>query len=184
MPLIPAPNGNEADMVGGPAPDRTRLSRPTVSGMVTAGASLMLLAAASVLLLVPTVFYVIPISSETAAITLCLPGIGPLQRFRDDLPREQEESMYIHERVHADQCQRFGATWYAQQAATPEGRLTMEVQAFCAEVAVLSRRGADRQGLLDWTVETLATEYFEDGSVPRRDIAVAVEGACRGVSLE
>ena len=184
MCMIPAPNGTETKKVGETGPDRARLERPTVSGMVTAGVSLMLLAAVSVLLLVPTVFYLGPIPPEAAAVTLCLPGIGPLQRFRDDLPREQEERMYIHEGVHADQCQRFGATWYARRAATPEGRLTLETQALCAEVAVLSRRGSDPQGLLDRTVEILATEYFEDGSVPRRDIAAAVQGACREVSLE
>ena len=184
MPLIPAPNGNTADTVGEEGPERTRLARPTVSGMVTAGVSLMLLAAVSVLLLVPTVFYLVPIPPEAAAVTLCLPGIGPLQRFREDLPREQEERMYIHEGVHADQCQRFGATWYARRASTPQGRLTLEAQALCAEVEVLSRRGSDRQGLRDRTVEILATEYFEDGSVPRRDIALAVDGACRAVGLE
>ena len=37
---------------------------------------------------------------------------------------------------------------------------------------------------LDRTVEILATDYFEDGSVPRRDIAAAVDGACGEVSLE
>ena len=184
MHMIPAPNGNVAKKVGEPDRERIRLARPTVSGMVTAGVSLMLLATASVLLLVPTVFYLVPIPPEAAAVTLCLPGIGPLQRFRDDLPREQEERMYIHEGVHADQCQRFGATWYARRVATPEGRLTLEAQALCAEVEVLSRRGSDRQGLRDRTVEILATEYFEDGSVPRRDIALAVDGACRAVGLE
>jgi hypothetical protein len=182
--MIPAPNGNEAKMVGEPGPDPSRLASPTVSGMVTAGVSLMLLAAASVLLLVPTVFYLVPIPPEAAAVTLCLPGIGPLQRFREGLPRQQEERMYIHEGVHADQCQRFGATWYARRAATPKGRLTLEAQALCAEVAVLSRRGSDLQVLRDRTVEILATEYFEDGSVQRRDIAVAVDGACGVVNSE
>ncbi len=175
---IPAPNGKDAARTALAGPDRIRLSRPTVSGMVTAGVSLILLAAVSVLLLVPMVFYLVPIPPEAAAVTLCLPGIGPLQRFGDDLPREQEERMYIHEGVHADQCQRFGATWYARRVATPEGRLTLEAQALCAEVAMLSRRGSDPQGLRDRTVEILATEYFEDGSVPRSDIAAAVDGAC------
>ncbi len=178
MRLNPAPNGNEAKKVGVARPDWIRLVRPTVSGMVTAGVSLMLLAVASVLLLIPTVFYVTPISPGADAATLCLPGIGPLQRFRDDLRGDEEERTHIHERAHADQCRSFGATRYAQLAATPEGRLTLEAQALCAEVAVLSRRGADLKRLLDWTVETLVTEYFEGGLVPRRDIVVAVGGAC------
>jgi hypothetical protein len=178
MRRFPAPNGKDTKKVGVAGPDRIRFARPTVSGMVTAGASLLALAVASVFILIPTVFYTIPISPEASAVTLCLPGIGPLQRFSEDLRGEQEERTYIHEGVHADQCRRFGATWYTRQAATPQGRLPLEAQALCAEVAVLSRRGADRQRLLDWAVETLVTEYFEDGSVPRLDITAAVEGAC------
>lgn len=182
MRLIPGPHGNEVKKVGAVRPERIRIARPTVSGMVTAGASLMLLAVASLVLLIPTVFYVIPLSSGAAAVTLCLPGIGPLQRFGDDLRGEEEERTYIHEGMHADQCRRYGATWYARQIASPEGRLTLEAQALCAEVAVFSRRGSDPQRLLDWAVETLATEYFGDGSVPLEDIVVAVKGACEEVA--
>ena len=184
MRQIPAPNGMDTKKVGVAGPDRIRFARPTVSGMVTAGASVMVLAAVTVLLLVPTVFYVIPISPDAAAATLCLPGIGPIQRFRDDLHGEQEERTYIHEGVHADQCRRFGVTLYNRRTATPEGRLPLEAEALCAEVAVLSRRGADPQRLVDWTVESLATEYFDDGSVSRRDIASAVDGACGSVTAE
>jgi len=182
MRLIPSPRGNEEEKVGAPRPGRIGIARPTVSGMVTAGAGLMLLAVASLVLLIPTVFYVIPLSSGAAAVTLCLPGIGPLQRFRDDLRGEEEERTYIHEGMHADQCRRYGATWYARQIASPEGRLTLEAQALCAEVTVFSRRGGNTQRLLDWAVETLATEYFEDGSVPLEDIVVAVKAACAEVA--
>jgi len=177
----PARREDETARVGVVGPEQARLV-PTVSGMVTASASVMMLAAVSVLLLIPTVFYVIPIPPDADAATLCLPGLGPLQRFREGLQGEREERTYIHEGVHADQCRKFGATWYAQRTVSPEGRLTMEAQAFCAEVAVLSRRGADAQRLLDWTVETLATEYLEDGSLARQDIALAVDGACAGVT--
>jgi hypothetical protein len=182
MRLIPAPNGNEVKKFRVAGSDRLRIARPTVSGMVTAGASLILLAVASVVLLIPTVFYVVPIPPHANAITLCLPGIGPLQRFRDDLLGEEEERTYIHEGVHADQCRRYGATWYARQIGSPEGRLTLESQALCAEVTVFSRRGADPGRLLDWAEETLASEYFDDGSVSRDDVALAVEAACAEVS--
>lgn len=157
---------------------RPRLATPTVSGMATAAAGLILLAVASVLILIPTVFFVLPISPEVDAVTLCLPGIGPLQRFRDDLQGEQEEVVYIHESVHAKQCRNFGATWYAVRTATRFGRLAMEAEALCAEAAILSLRGADRQRLLDRTVETLMDGYFDDGEVSRRDASAAVDGAC------
>ncbi len=83
--------------------------------------------------------------------------------------------------MHADQCRRFGAAWYALSMTSAQGRLTLEAPALCAEVAMLTRRGGDTQRLLDWTVETLATEYFDDGSVTLEDIVVAVRGACAGV---
>jgi hypothetical protein len=155
-----------------------RRTSPTASGMVTAAGSLLVLGVASVVLLIPTVFFLVPISPEADAVTLCVPGIGPLQRFRDDLQGDQEEVVFIHERAHAEQCRKYGATWYARRATTRFGRLTMEAQALCAEVAVLSLRGGDRQRLLDRTVETLVVEYFEDGAVPRREISTAVHRAC------
>jgi hypothetical protein len=181
MRLIPAPDGNEARKVKSKGPSRIHLEKPTVSGMVTASAALLVTAAASVFFLVPSVFYIVPLPPEADAATLCLPAVGPLQRFREDMGADDEERAYIHEGVHADQCRTYGATWYALSMTTAQGRLTLEAPALCAEVAMLTRRGADTQRLLDWTVETLATEYFEDGSVTLEDIVVAVNGACAGV---
>lgn len=174
--MIAAPDGNQASEAGGP--DRSWLGRPALRRMVTAGAGLLVTAVASVLLLVPAVFYLLPIPPEADAATLCLPGIGPLQRFRDDLRAEQEEQTYIHEGVHAEQCRTLGATSYARRAATAAGRLTLETEALCAEVAFLTRRGGDRERLLAWTVETLETEYFEGASLRRRDIVAEVDRAC------
>lgn len=174
MRLIPAPNGNEAKKVG---PDRARLVR----AILTAVASLVLMVVVSVLIVVPAALYVLPISPTTGSATLCLPGIGPLQRFQNSLRGGQDEQANIHEGVHAGQCRRFGASLYAQRVATPEGRLALEAEALCAEAAVLSRRGADRQSLFDLTVETLAVQYFSDGSVARREIALAVDQACSQV---
>lgn len=173
MRLIPA--SDEASEEGGPP--RSCVG-PTLRRMATAGAGLLATAVGSVLLLVPAVFYLLPIPAEADAATLCLPGIGPLQRFRDDLRAEQEEQTYIHEGVHAAQCRTLGATSYAKRAATPAGRLTLETEALCAEVAFLVKRGGDRERLLAWTVETLETEYFEGASLRRRDIVAAVDKAC------
>jgi hypothetical protein len=181
MRLIPAPDGTEARKAPKDGPGRTRFEKPTVSGVVTAGVAILLTAAISVFFLVPSVFYIVPLPAEADAATLCLPGVGPLQRFRDDLRADDEERAHIHEDVHADQCREFGAAWYALRMTTAQGRLTLEAPALCAEVALLTRRRAEPQRLLDWTVETLATEYFEDGSVALQDIVVAVKGACAGV---
>jgi hypothetical protein len=61
---------------------------------------------------------------------------------------------------------------------TPQGRLTLEAQALCAEAAVLSIRGADRERLSDQAVEALASEYFSDSDLGRREIVDAVDSAC------
>jgi len=174
--LTPTHDGNEATDAG--PPHRSWLARPALKRIVTAGVGLFMTAVASVLLLVPAVFYLLPIPQEADAATLCLPGIGPLQRFREDLRAEQEEQTYIHESVHAAQCRSLGATSYARRAATPAGRLILETEALCAEVAFLTKRGGDRERLLAWTVETLETEYFDGASLRRRDIVAAVEKAC------
>lgn len=176
MSPFPMPEENTAPVAWGGG--RDRIERPTVSGMVTAGASVLVLAAVSLFLLFPAVFYVTPLSAEADGVTLCLPGVGPVQRFREDLRGEQEERTFIHEAAHAEQCRAFGAAWYARQLSTPHGRLAMEAEALCAEVAVLSKRGGDSDGLAEWAVETLATEYFDGEALSRWEIEAAVAGAC------
>lgn len=151
---------------------------PTVSGMVGAAGTLALLAVGSLLLLIPAVFFVLPLPPDVDAVTLCVPGMGPLQRFREGLEEEQEELVHVHERVHAEQCRAFGAAWYARKAMTPSGRLTLEASALCAEVAMLSGRGEDPGRLRDWTLEALLSGYLERGVVPRSEIAAAVDQAC------
>ena len=85
---------------------------------------------------------------------------------------------YIHEGVHAAQCRMFGATWYARQATTPGGRLSLEARALCAEADVLALRGGDRERLRDWIIVTLESDYFDDPQIPRSEIVAAVDGAC------
>jgi hypothetical protein len=116
--------------------------------------------------------------ADADGVTICLPGVGPLQRVREGLPGEQEELAFIHEGIHADQCRASGALWYARQAVSPLGRLELEAQALCGEAAVLSRRGGDVDRLVDWTLTRLVTDYFEDGAVPGWAIADAVDRAC------
>ena len=161
-----------------------RLASPTVSGLLSAAATLWALGAISLMVVIPSVFLLLPFSAQADAVTLCLPGIGPLQQFSEDLEGEQEEVVYIHESVHAEQCRWLGATQYAKRYGTLSGRLTLEAEAFCAEVAVLSGRGASRERLIDRTVETLVTSYFEGDQMPRSEVLAAVETACGGMQAD
>ena len=165
-------------------PRAARPAGPTVSGMTAAAATVSALAAMTLTVLIPAVFFLLPLSPRADAVTLCLPGIGPLQQFREDLEGEQEEVVYLHESVHAEQCRMLGAARYASRYGTPQGRLDLEAQAFCAEVDVLSLRGGVRERLLDRTVETLATSYFADGEMPRSRVWAAVDLACGGSSAD
>jgi hypothetical protein len=178
MRTIPPLNGNDATV----HPDSTRRARwlepPTLAGTVHAGVVVGLLLIVSVLGVIPAVFVVAPISPEADAVTLCLPGVGPVQRFTEDLGGEREELVYIHEGVHAKQCRSLGATAFAQRVTTPDGRLALEAGALCAEVAVLAMRGADRARMRNRTVELLASEYFGDGTVRLSEITAAVDDAC------
>lgn len=160
---------------------RDRFARPTASGMATAGVAVVTLAIASVVLVVPGVFYAVPLPARTDGLTVCLPGLGPLLRVREGLSPVEEELVYIHEGVHAAQCRSFGALWYARQAATPRGRLLLEAQALCAEAVTLNRRGGDAERLLEGTLAGLVSDYFDRGQVAGWRIAAAVEGACRDV---
>lgn len=152
--------------------------------MAGLGVAAVLVAAMSCLFIVPVVFSFVPISAGQDALTLCLPGIGPLQRFAEDLRGEHEELVYIHEDAHAKQCRRMGASGFARSVTSTRGRLAMEAQALCAEAAMLSVRGVGRERLFEHTVEVLATEYFADGEIGRHEIAAAVGGACGVVSSE
>ena len=149
-----------------------------MSGLIAAAATVSLLGVLSLFVLIPTVFFVLPISARADAVTLCLPGIGPLQQFSEDIEGEYEEVVYIHERVHAEQCRTLGAARYASTYGTLEGRLALEAEALCEEVEVLSLRGADRERLVYWTVETLLTHYFDEGQIPRSEVWAAVDRVC------
>ena len=161
-------------------PTRPRPASPTVSGLMSAATTLSAGGATVLFVLIPALFLLLPFSSRADAVTLCLPGIGPLQQFNEDLEGQQEEVVYLHESVHAEQCRRLGATRYASSYGTPEGRLELEVEAFCEEVEVLSMRGAERGRLVDRAVETLVTSYFDDGRVPRSEVRTSVDLACGG----
>ena len=157
-----------------------RSKSPTASGVAEAAATLSALAAMSLVVLVPAIFFLLPVSPKADGVTLCVPGIGPLQQFRDDLDEKQEEVVFIHEGAHAEQCRWLGAARYAKLYGSASGRLELEAEAFCAEVEVLSSRGAVRTRLMDQPVETLMTSYFDEGQMTRSEVSTAVDLACRG----
>jgi hypothetical protein len=136
------------------------------------------LSVVTILGIIPGVFYLGPMPAEADAVTLCVPGLGPLQRVRDGLSPEQAELALVHEDIHASQCRAHGAVWFARQTSSPRGRLALEVQALCAEATLLSRRGGDGERLVSRTVEALVSDYFHDGSLDRGEIGVAVAAAC------
>lgn len=177
-----SPDGHQQTAPKRALEGHARIVRPTASGMVTAGATILLLSVASVGLLIPSVFYLMPIPQGAEALTLCLPGIGPVQRFQEGLHPTQEELTFIHEAAHAAQCRSLGAAEYARQALTPQGRLRLESQALCAETAILASRGADGERLREWTIQALEEEYFSDGSVTQNEISEAVDRSC-GTSM-
>ncbi|NNF13765.1 MAG: hypothetical protein HKN72_11105 [Gemmatimonadetes bacterium] len=179
-PILP-PHGTGTRSYGGRLLPRVWFRRPTLHGTAKAGVIVALAIVSTVVLVIPAVFAVTPIAPEAEAITLCLPGIGPIQRFTDDLQGEREERAYIHESVHAQQCRSFGATWFNQRISRPEGRLTLEAQALCAEAAMLTIRGADRARVSEQVVEALASEYFSESDLRRGAIIAEVDGACRAM---
>lgn len=181
MRMIPSPHGKDRTRSGEGWLERANAAPPTVTGVATAGATLVLLGLTSLFLVVPSVFYLAPLPDNADGVTICVPGLGPLQRVREGLSGDQEELAFIHEGVHAEQCKTHGALWYARQTITARGRLMLEAQALCAEAALRSRRGADGQRLMDGTVAGLVSDYLEEGEVPGWEIAAAVNGACRDV---
>jgi len=178
MRQLSSPSEHDDTRAGAPGTRRTWLKAPTAAGLLHAAAGLLPIGAATILLLIPAVFFLVPLAPEVDAMTLCLPGVGPVHRFREDLQEDEEEVVFLHERVHADQCRRLGATGYARKAATPQGRLRLEAEALCAEVTVRAARGDDRQWLVEWTVEALQNEYFPGGEVTHEEITAAVGSAC------
>lgn len=131
--------------------------------------------------IVPLAFFLVPIPADADGVTICLPALGPLRQFSEDLSPEDRAAVRVHEGVHADQCRRLGAVEYARTYLDTEGRLGLEAEAYCAEVAVLGLRGEDPVRVVDRTVETLFTEYRRDQALERVDVARIVEARCAPV---
>jgi len=129
--------------------------------------------------IVPLAFFLIPVPADADGVTICLPALGPLRQYSDDLSPGDRAAVRVHEAVHADQCRELGAVEYARTYLDAEGRLGLEAEAYCAEVAVLGLRGEDPVRVVDRTVETLFTEYRHD---PDRGDSLRTRGRHPGVA--
>ncbi len=136
-----------------------RASRsPGVRPLVTV-ARLAIMATVTAGIVVPVAFFLLPLPARADGVTLCLPGIGPLQQFADGLDGDREEVVHLHERVHAAQCRRLGAAVYASTYWRAPGRIELEAEALCAEFDLLAAQGSDPDRLLEQTVEALYGGY-------------------------
>lgn len=139
------------------------------------------LGAASVLaafVVVPAIFFLRPVPAGADAVTLCMPGLGPLQQFARDLDGDLEEVVLVHEETHARQCRALGAAEWMVRYGTLRGRMELEAEAFCAEVELLAARGADRERLIEPRVEVLYEGYRNDGTLSMAQVREIVRAAC------
>lgn len=129
---------------------------------------------------VPIAFTLLPVPAGADAVTLCFPGIGPLQQFSGDLSEELEEIVVVHERVHAEQCRSLGAAAWATRYQTLRGRIELEAEAFCAEIDHLAARGLDRDALLEPRVEILRHGYRTRDAYTSDEVREIMRSACDG----
>lgn len=127
---------------------------------------------------VPIAFTLLPVPAGADAVTLCFPGIGPLQQFSGDLSDELEEVVMVHERVHAEQCRSMGATAWAARYQTLHGRIELEAEAFCAEIDLLASRGIDREDLLEPRVEILHHGYRTGDAYSEAEVREIMRATC------
>lgn len=143
-----------------------------------ATARMLALTALMAAAIVPTVFLLLPLPEGAEGITLCLPGIGPMQQFAAGLDEDVEELVHIHERIHAEQCRRLGSLAFARAYLRDEGMLTLEAEAFCAEAHTLALRGHDTRSWVSRIVEALYHDYPHAGRVGYPDIVRIVQEWC------
>lgn len=127
---------------------------------------------------IPAAFLLLPMPSGADGITLCLPGVGPLQQFADGLEEDLDEMVHIHERVHAEQCERLGSWSYARTYLHDEGMMALEAEAFCAEARTLALRGLDTGPWVSRIIETLYYDYPHSGEVEYADVLRVVGAWC------
>jgi len=127
---------------------------------------------------VPIAFTLLPVPAGADAVTLCFPGVGPLQQFSRDLTGELEEIVVVHEHAHAEQCRAMGAAAWAARYRTVRGRIELEAEAFCAEIDLLAGRGLDRESLIEPRVEILGQGYRNHGALSADEVRAIIRATC------
>jgi hypothetical protein len=127
---------------------------------------------------VPVAFTLLPVPAGADAVTLCFPGVGPLQQFSGDLTGELEEIVFVHEQVHADQCRAMGATAWAARYRTVRGRIELEAEAFCAEIDLLTGRGFEREALMEPRVQMLRNGYGNHDALSEDEVRAIMQATC------
>jgi len=85
----------------------------------------------------------LPFPQREEGLTLCYPGVGPVQRFNLDLSGAALARTRAHEDAHAAQCRRDGAIRHFVRGAFPSKRLAAEAEAYCAEANFAVSKGGD-----------------------------------------
>lgn len=126
----------------------------------------------------PLAFFAAPVPAGADGVTLCLPGVGPVQQFADGLSGELQEIVRIHELMHVQQCRSMGAAaWYLAYGSR-EGRMRLEAEAYCAEVQFLARRGGDPEALVESRARILHAGYGNQGVLSLDEIRALVRQGC------
>lgn len=161
-----------ADQTPEPAP------RPGADSWLVRVARVLVLAILFAIPGVPAAFLLMPMPRGADGITLCMPGIGPMQQFAEGMDPDLEEIVHIHERVHASQCRRLGALTYAKTYLDGEGMIALEAEAFCAEAATLARRGRNTGPWVSRIIETLYFDYPHSDDLAYSDVVRIVGAWC------
>lgn len=128
----------------------------------------------------PLAFFAAPVPAGADAMTLCLPGVGPVRQFAEGLSGELEEIVEVHELMHVQQCRSMGAAGWYVAYGSPEGRMRLEAEAFCAEIDFLVRRGAtDSEALLEPRARILQAGYGNDDTLSLDEVRALLRASCR-----
>ena len=100
-------------------------------------------------------FWMQPYSAGQEGATVCLPIIGPAQRFNPDIPDSTLRGVLVHENVHAVQCRRNGFFGQLFRTQRTLGRLGIEAEAQCAEARWHRARGEDPRRLFLFAADAL-----------------------------
>ena len=120
---------------------------------------IILISAVALVALVLAGLFVLPFPKNADAITLCVPVLGPVQRFNERASPEERRITRIHEAVHARQCLDEGAAKYLLASLNDAARITHEAQAYCAEVLDVRRRGAESGPAVRFAIAALSLGY-------------------------